>query len=674
MIGLFSKKISEIPFLSEFLESNWTLLPTIKQISSIAGWGLKPTADKARAYAQKKELPYISLEDGFLRSLGLGSQSPPISIIVDKTGIYYDFTKPSDLENLLNSKDWETPDLLNTAKRSIKSIIENNLSKYNHAPEAPSNIFSNKQNIKVLVLDQTMNDMSIIHGGANKNSFEEMLHCAIEDNPDAEILIKTHPDVIAGKKRGYLLREGLPENIKIIDKDYCPLTLLRQADIVYTVTSQMGFEALLLGKTVHCFGMPFYSGWGVTNDRLKCQRRKLIRSVEAIFAAAYILYARYINPFTGKRCSILEAIQIISDQRRRNETNRGLSICVGLSRWKRGLAKAYLRSTSGRIECYKNLNKALKIAHKKNGKIVIWAAKEPPTLEDRCKTLGINLLRIEDGFIRSVGLGSDFNYPYSLVLDKTGIYYNPQQPSNLEKILQETEFSDEVLERAHFLRKKIIEHSITKYNIDTNVEYTYVKPGSKRIILVVGQVEEDASVRLGGCGISTNFELLQAVRNTNPEAHIIYKPHPDVISGNRPQDRQYPNANGIFDELVTHGNLVKWLDYVDEVHTLTSLAGFESLIRGIPVSTYGGPFYAGWGLTSDKIIFPRRTRRLSLDELVAGVLIIYAAYHDWVTGQACTPEAVIYRLTQGNLPTWLRFRRSLLLGLRNTMRFLHLAR
>ena len=83
---------------------------------------------------------------------------------------------------------------------------------------------------------------------------------------------------------------------------------------------------------------------------------------------------------------------------------------------------------------------------------------------------------------------------------------------------------------------------------------------------------------------------------------------------------------------------------VDEVHTLTSLTGFEALLRGIPVVTYGQPFYAGWGLTTDLNPPARRTRKLLLDALVAGVLILYPHYIDPVTSLACGPETVLDRL------------------------------
>lgn len=670
MIGLCSKKISQIPHLNVFLDSDWALLPTSRPVSAIAGWGSKPTAKKARAEAARRRLPYISLEDGFLRSLGLGAQSPPLSLIVDYTGVYYDCHRPSDLENLLNSSGWETGERIQGARTGIRAILEHNLSKYNHAPEAPPRCLGPDSEKKVLVLDQTLNDMSVTLGGADEQTFQRMLSAVQEENPDASITVKVHPDVICGKKKGYLDRHDLPGNVHLISRDYAPLTLLRQADVVYTVTSQMGFEALLLGKEVHCFGMPFYGGWGLTVDRLASPRRRTRRTVEELFAAAYMLYARYVNPFTGKRCDLHQAVHVLADQRRRNEANRGLSVGIGFSRWKRCLARAYLKSTDGRVRFYRRPRRALNAAEANSGRIVIWASKEPPGLDRACSRRGIELVRMEDGFLRSIGLGSEFNYPFSLVLDRRGVYYDPSRPSSLERILQETEFTDDIMERARDLRRRIVENAITKYNLDTDMDRVFERPKDRPTLLVIGQVEDDASVKQGGCGIHSNQALLRAVRAARKEAFVVYKPHPDVLVGNRAADRNRMRDQA--DAVATRGSLIHWFERVDEVHTLTSLSGFEALMRGIPVHTYGGPFYAGWGLTTDRAAFPRRTRRLTLDQLVAGTLILYPAYHDWVTGQPCTPEAVVHRLGHPEYPAGLRFQRGLFLGLRNTMRFLHL--
>jgi capsular polysaccharide export protein len=98
----------------------------------------------------------------------------------------------------------------------------------------------------------------------------------------------------------------------------------------------------------------------------------------------------------------------------------------------------------------------------------------------------------------------------------------------------------------------------------------------------------------------------------------------------------------------------------DELHCLTSLAGFEALLRGKPVTVHGQPFYAGWGLTTDLAPIPRRRRRLDLEELVAGVLIAYPRYIDPRTGIPCGPEVLISRFAESDLwrPTLLvRLRR-----------------
>lgn len=44
-----------------------------------------------------------------------------------------------------------------------------------------------------------------------------------------------------------------------------------------------------------------------------------------------------------------------------------------------------------------------------------------------------------------------------------------------------------------------------------------------------GQVEDDASIKTGTVLIKSNLELLRTVRERNPHAYIIYKPHPDVL-------------------------------------------------------------------------------------------------------------------------------------------------
>jgi capsular polysaccharide export protein len=254
----------------------------------------------------------------------------------------------------------------------------------------------------------------------------------------------------------------------------------------------------------------------------------------------------------------------------------------------------------------------------------------------------MSFVRLEDGFLRSVGLGTDLVRPLSWIADRRGIYYDATGPSDLEHILQTTVFTDADRERAKVLRARIVALGITKYNVGTATWQR--RDAGRRVILVPGQVERDASIRYGAPDVSTNLGLLRAVREANPGAHVIYKPHPDVVAGLRSKGVGEDNAGSWCDEIVTDVAMGALLDAVDEVHVLTSLAGFEALLRGKRVVTYGQPFYAGWGLTEDRLPPARRTRSLTVDELAAGVLIIYPVYVSRQTGRFTTPERALREL------------------------------
>jgi capsular polysaccharide export protein len=158
-------------------------------------------------------------------------------------------------------------------------------------------------------------------------------------------------------------------------------------------------------------------------------------------------------------------------------------------------------------------------------------------------------------------------------------------------------------------------------------------------------VEDDRSVQSGGGPVQTNLELLRRARANAPDAYILYKPHPDVEAGHRKGIIRDQIALGLADEIVRDEAIGALIAMVDEVHVNTSLAGFEALLRGRAVTTYGVPFYAGWGLTTDLGSVPtRRNIRRTLDELVAAALLIYPRYLDPDTGLPCPPEVLMERL------------------------------
>jgi capsular polysaccharide export protein len=656
MIGVFSGGLYRIPHLEAFLGDAVRLRPSGPGgLNGVAGWGHKPTADKARQRAGEWRLPYFAVEDGFLRSLGLGVLGhPPLSLVVDDLGIYYDATGPSRLERLIAEGGF-SPEELALAGEAIRAVRRERLSKYNHAPDLDPGALPSAGGKRVLLVDQTRNDASVRLGRADESSFRAMAEAAAARPPGAALLVKVHPDVTAGKKRGYLAEMGIPGSV-LLDFDVNPLSLLEHVDSVYTVTSQMGFEALLAGCEVSCFGMPFYAGWGLTRDALREERRGVARSLEEVFAAAYLRYARYVNPYTDRPCGILEAIDVLADQKRHNDRNRGRFVCAGFSWWRRGFAKHFFASTDGEVAFVRSGKAAAKAARKAGSRVLVWSAKVPEGTFEACREAGVDVVGVEDGFLRSSGLGSDFHYPYSLCVDTRGAYFDPSRPSDLETLLRDTAFDPRLLERAARLRESIVGRGVTKYNVGARGEVR-LDSGGRPTVLVVGQVQGDKSVELGGLGMRSDRELLRAVREKRPGAFVVYKPHPDVVSGNRPGGAFAEEDRALYDLTLTDVSLDSLFSAVDELHTLTSLSGFEALLRGLPVVTYGGPFYAGWGLTEDRVRLDRRGRSLSLDELVAGVLILYPSYYDWRTEMFCGPEVVLERLTESAEPRQGAFRR-----------------
>lgn len=208
--------------------------------------------------------------------------------------------------------------------------------------------------------------------------------------------------------------------------------------------------------------------------------------------------------------------------------------------------------------------------------------------------------------------------------------------------MQAAPCDDETLERARRLRDTIRRLGLSKYNLSGAV---WKRPEKDcRVILVPGQVENDASVQCGSPDIKTNIALLRAVRAANPDAHILFKPHPDVVAGLRKAGKADDTARQYCDAVVEGIDTAQLLDAVDEVHTMTSLMGFEALLRDVSVTCYGQPFYSGWGLTTDITPVARRTMRLSLEQLVACTLITYPRYVSRTSGKFTTPENAVVEL------------------------------
>lgn len=618
---------------------------------AVAGWGMKPTSVPARKLAKALGLPYWSLEDGFLRSVGVGQAEPTLSLIVDDLGVYYDAQRPSRLESLISQGISDVQ--AERARVLQQAWCSARVSKYNHG-----RIFNEALPVPyILVVDQTKGDASVACGLATDASFDRMLSCALSENPGATILLKVHPEVMQGRKQGYFDVDAVSRlpGVKVLSSDAHPVGLIENAAALYVVTSQMGFEGLLWGKRVRTFGMPFYAGWGLTEDELPVPDRRKPVSLENLIHAALVAYPRYIDPETGQRCEPERVIDWMGLQRRMRERFPESLYAVGFSFWKKPIIRDFFQGSS--VEFVKDLRKGVV-----DGRVVSWGVKKVDSANDS------SAIRLEDGFLRSVGLGADLVRPLSWVMDCRGMYYDATRPSDLEHILQTQVFDDELLTRAAVLRDRIVASGLTKYNVGAG---GWQRPlGARRVILVPGQVESDASIALGApagiCSVRRNMDLLRAVRQANPAAYVVYKPHPDVLAGLRVKGVDEGAALQWCDEQVIDVPMGQMLGLVDEVHVITSLAGFEALLRGKQVTCYGQPFYSGWGLTMDMAPVARRTRRLSLDALVSGVLILYPTYVSRTTGRFTTPERALDELLlwrdkeASTLPLWRKLLRVIL--------------
>ncbi|HEH9412208.1 TPA: capsular polysaccharide biosynthesis protein [Aeromonas salmonicida] len=655
--GVYARKHQIAPLLGQAV-ARYTSQSQLMAGDLFAGWGQKANARQIKQQAQDLGLPYWQLEDGFIGYIGHPANGgKAVSLIADPVGIYYDARQPSRLEQLIATPNDAA--MLTRAERLVHELVRLGVTKYNCYAERPTSLSSYSSpslmskevaglpaalaqrlrqdgRPRVLLVDQVAGDLSIPGALASEADFIAMVETARRNHPDARLLLRTHPDTRFGKKSGVLARLR-PSDVEIV-ADHChPHALLNLVDAVYTVSSQLGFEALLLGKPVYCFGMPFYAGWGLTQDSKQCERRTVQVSLAQLVAAALICYPRYLDPVIGQRCEVEEVIAIIARQQKAAPRWRRLYL-VGFSLWKRAFMQAFCQPLAEELCFVRKPPKRLT----GDEQVLVWGSRYPELT---------SAIRVEDGFIRSKGLGSNLCRPSSLSLDPVGIYFDSRSPSGLEQLLNYQELTQSQLDRGEQLLTLLRQNKVSKYNVGAPTHFTPPADG-RPLVLVVGQVDGDASILTGSPTIRSNEQLLWAVRAAKPEAHILYKPHPDVVAGNRAGAISAACLAECVDSQVLDIGLTSLYPHVDELHTMTSLSGFEALVQGVKVTTWGQPFYSGWGLTTDAHPPARRQRSLPLAALVYLTLVAYPLYIDWQSGLWISPEQLIRQLaTQGQSST-----------------------
>lgn len=352
---------------------------------------------------------------------------------------------------------------------------------------------------------------------------------------------------------------------------------------------------------------------------------------------------RYLDPFTRLPTNVISTIEQLEAWRHLIEANRRFAAIIGVAGWKRVTTDPLLWDGTGPVRYGSHLRSDKFSA---GDTVLAWVARTDQHAVKQLSDRGIEVGEIEDGMIRSSGLGANCVPPLSIAVDALGPHFDPSRPSELENILQHARIDPALCARASRLREFVVERGIGKYGQDRKATSDLSSKGG-RVVLVAGQVEDDRSVLCGGAGLD-NLSLLQNARALEPEAWIVFKPHPDVEAGHRKGHVPDDKVLAFADTIDRTSSMPALLARADAVHVITSLAGFEALLRGCEVVTHGVPFYSGWGLTHDLGPVPqRRTRRRSLDELVAATLILYPRYLDPVTRLPCSPELLLDQIDRG---------------------------
>ncbi len=623
------QRVLDHPLLSAFLKKQELGEPVR------VGWGYRLSGRAAKRAGGR----LLLLEDSFVRSIRPGGDGAVYGLIADSQGIHYDMKGESDLLQALEtgkSIGWMNSGDVGDPEKLMERFRETGASKYNWFPgEYRDELLPDEPGI--LVVDQSRGDAAIRHGGLTVADFTRMLCEALDQCDGSPVYVRSHPDHLFRKKHSCFPTNLLADRrIKLLSPDLSPAQCFSFCPTVMVGSSLMGMEALIHGKKVITYGQPFFAGRGLTEDRVSTTQRNNCL-VTDLFEAAYLRYGHYFDPDTREPCCFGDILDHLALQKEMFRRNRGHSVSVGFSPWKKKIVTSYLRSPAGQLT---QVSEMSEIPIRSNLNLLVWGRR--PEIPENFKGCAV---RVEDGFIRSKGLGAAFNFPYSWVLDQTGIYFDSSETSDLENIFNYG-FSAAELAEARELITVLREKRLTKYNLTGDgVSLDQNLINGRKVILVPGQVEADASIAFGSPEVKSNIELLHRVRAAEPDAYLIFKAHPDLVAGARHGSVLPGGFSEACDLAVTEGNVIDWLDVCDEVHTMTSTVGFEALIRIKPVVTYGMPFYAAWGLTTDRLKCSRRQRQLNLEELVCGALMKYPRYLNPATGEFTTALKVTRLLT-----------------------------
>ncbi|MBO9428591.1 hypothetical protein [Sulfitobacter sp. R18_1] len=339
----------------------------------------------------------------------------------------------------------------------------------------------------------------------------------------------------------------------------------------------------------------------------------------------------------------------------KSELSEKHNYALGITPWKRENFAYFTGKDNCTFIALREYERAVDLAERNKGRVICWSSSVPSGLMHYAQHVGVELFLVEDGFVRSSGLGIKLNMPASLCFSRAGIHYDATKPCELETYLNTHEFTLEEERAGNDLIEFMMARRISKYNIKGSKPSWPTDRDGKRI-LVVGQVEDDASIKFGSPMINTNADLMIRSRRDNPEASIVYRPHPDVSAGLRLGKLKDPEAIASADLISKSGDIFDLIEMADEVHVMSSQTGLEALMMGKKVVCYGQPFYSGWGLTVDVFPQERRTAFVTIGELISAAFVDYPVYIDPWNGTESDAFNTVKLIA--NSKTWPRAPRS----------------
>jgi len=642
--GVFSRNTLAFPHL-EALLAVAAVVPFPRRrdagrLAFVVGWGDKPSAARPRAFAAATGVPFVAAEDGFLRSVGNHRvKPPPLSLVLDDEGIYYRAATRSRLERLIAEAPRLALPLRAAAAAALDRVRREKLTKYNTfsaGDAATGGGATGDRPIRLLLVDQVFGDQSIAGGLADAATFARMAEAALATAPAADIAVKVHPDVIAGRARGYLLDIARTRGLALLADAGNPFDLLERVEAVFTVSSQLGFEALVAGKPVACFGVPFYAGWGLTDDRpgnpaaaAALARRATAaagpRDLLDLFAAAYVAYPRYADPVSGAALDVGAAIDrlvewriVLADRRR--------GVVVIAPPFGPRLAEAVFGGGGAPVTVAADAAAAAKGPVGPGAEILAWADAATPRPAGR--TVGPALLRDDrlagaygfDGAVR-IDAGAD-----------VAALLAAAAPSAAERT--EARAVLDALAAAPFAR----------IAVGRDATSDAVAPGDRHVVALILPMRPTAG----------DGAVVAAARQRHPAAKLLVVREAPRPRGPSPAGRltAVVAAHRAPPAAAARSPLAAAATHLAAVHVVDSELAFDALALGIPVVVHGRPEFCGWGPTED-LAPVSRPRRHDVESLVALVVVRAGRHTDPASGLPARPSELLAlgrRLAEGRQP------------------------